>query len=96
MNESTSTALVPVSTGTKRDDGKGGSCGDRRSLLAGRSKWLLLAAALLAVAALVLGSSLLGVAALLPLLYLLPCLIMVGMCMRMHARSDGSNDSGRA
>lgn len=86
MNESTSTA-VPLSAETKAD-GKGSSCGGPRSLLAGRSKWVLIAAGLLAVAAVAAGSAVLGLAALLPLLYLLPCLVMVGMCMRMHAKSD--------
>lgn len=87
MNESTSTALVPLGGDTK-PDGKGGGCGGQRSLFAGRNKWFLIAAGLLALAALALGSAVLGLAALLPLLYILPCLVMVAMCMRMHGKSD--------
>jgi len=92
MNESTSTALVPLSADSSPSD-KGSGCGGQRSLLAGRNKWFLIAAALLAVAALALGSAVLGLAAILPLLYILPCLVMVVMCMRMHGKSNDSGSS---
>lgn len=92
MNDPTSTALVPLGEASSAGE-KAGGCGGQRSLLAGRNKWFLIAAALLAVAALAFGSAWLGLAALLPLLYILPCLVMVAMCMRMHGKSNDSGSS---
>lgn len=94
MNESNTTALVPISAAARTDE-KAGGCGGQRSLLAGRSKWFLVAAGLLAVAALVLGSAVLGFAAILPLLFILPCLVMAAMCMKGHGKA-GSSESGNA
>ena len=62
-------------------------------MLAGRNKWFLAAAGLLAVAALWLGSAMLGFAAILPLLFLLPCAVMMAMCMRGHGKGGASNDA---
>ena len=58
--------------------------------MATRTKWLLVAAAVLAVAGLAIGSSLLGFAAMLPLLYVLPCLAMLGMCMKGNGKGGAS------
>lgn len=90
MTRSTSTALVPVPVAKEpatRPDG----CGGHRRSAAGRTMWLVLAAVALAAAALALGSAWLGFAAILPLLYTLPCLLMVAMCMR-GMKSGGSGD----
>lgn len=61
-------------------------------MFAGRNKWFLVAAGLLAVAALALGSAVLGFAAILPLLYILPCAVMMAMCMKGHGKGGASND----
>ena len=61
-------------------------------MLGGRNKWFLAAAGLLAIAAVALGSIVLGFAAILPLLYILPCLVMMVMCMRGHGNGGTSND----
>ena len=55
-------------------------------MLGGRNKWFLAAAGLLAIAAVALGSTVLGFAAILPLLFILPCLVMMTMCMRGHGK----------
>ena len=66
----------------------------KRSLSTGRTKWFLAAAAVaLAAAGLALGSGLLAASALLPLLYVLPCLLMMGMCMKAHGKGGAPNDS---
>lgn len=62
-------------------------------MLSGRNKWFLAAAGLLAIAALALGSALLGFAAILPLLFILPCLAMMTMCMRGHGKGGAPNKS---
>lgn len=56
----------------------GGCCGSRQS---GRMKWFMFAAAVLLVIGLVTGSAIVGFAAVAPLLYVLPCLAMCGMCL---------------
>ena len=56
-----------------------------------RSKWLIAASVVLAVAAGVAGSLTLGVAILLPLLFLLPCLVMIAVCMRKKNTESGGS-----
>ena len=90
MTGSTSTALVPVGAmpePAQRDSG----CGGKRSAMAGRTKWLILAAVALAASGLALGSSVLGFAAMLPLLYTLPCLLMLAMCMKGSGKAGAAN-----
>ena len=90
MTGSTATALVPVRAmpePAKRESG----CGAKRSAMAGRTKWLILAAVALAAGGLALGSSVLGFAAILPLLYTLPCLLMVAMCMKGSGKGGSAN-----
>lgn len=61
-------------------------CGTRRAGVS--RKWLIGISLVLAVAAGVLGSLWFGIAAILPLLYLLPCLAMMGLCMKgMNGKS---------
>ncbi len=60
------------------------------TVLRGRSGLLILAAAL-AVAGLAGGWAWLGAAAVLPLLYTLPCTLMMAMCMKGHGGSAGNN-----
>lgn len=91
MNGSTSNALVPLPRDPKRDGTKA-SCAGKPSFFAGRNKWFLLGAGLLAIAALALGSAVLGLAAVLPLLYVLPCFLMMVMCMSGHGKRGTSND----
>lgn len=88
MNGSTSTALVPIPA-TAEPVKTASGC---RSF-SGRTKWIVIAASVLAMAGLALGSGLLSLAAILPLLYVLPCLLMMGMCMKSHAKGGPSNDS---
>ena len=90
MNASTSTGIAPVS-GAAQPEKRESGCGGKGSLIAGRNKWFLIVAVVLAVAGLVLGSSILGFAAILPLLYVLPCLFMAAMCMRGHGGGGTSN-----
>ena len=94
MEHSTTTAIAPVAAPAEPEKGTSG-CGGNRSLIAGRNKWLLIAASVLAVAGLALGSSLLGFAAILPLLFILPCLVMAVMCMKGHGKA-GTSESGTA
>ena len=91
MTGSTSTSIAEVATAGEPDRHASG-CGRKGSLIAGRRKWFLIGAVILAVAGLVLGSSILGFAAILPLLYILPCLFMAAMCMRGHGRGGTPND----
>lgn len=56
-----------------------GCCGSSQK--SGRMKWLMAAAAVLLAIGLVTGSAILGFAAVAPLLYVLPCLAMCGMCL---------------
>lgn len=93
MNGSTSTALVPIAPAAEPE--KSAGCGGKRSLLAGRVKWLVLAAAALAIAGLALGSGVLGLAAILPLLYVLPCLLMLAMCMKGHGKGSAPTTAMR-
>lgn len=79
MTSSTSAAPMPVPSGMA------GEASDRRSgcsRTGNRTKWLFAIAALLGLAGLAVGSIWLGFAAMLPLLYTLPCLLMLVMCMR--------------
>jgi len=90
MTGSTSTALVPVRAmpePAKRDRG----CGRKRSAIAGRTNSLILTAVALASGGLALGSSVLGFAAILPLLYTLPCLVMLAMCMKRNGNGGAAN-----
>lgn len=79
MRSSTSTALVPVAPPTATATSQG--CGGSGKGMTARSKWLLLSAAVLALAGVATGTAIFGFAAVLPLLYTLPCLIMVAICM---------------
>lgn len=90
MKTSTSTALVPVAPAQAADTMQG--CGRTGGAMSRRSKWLIFAAAALAIAGLVTGSVLFGFAAVLPLLYTLPCAIMVAMCMFGMNRGDGARN----
>ncbi len=56
------------------------------------AKWLLFGAAILTAAGLAFGSATLGVATFLPLLYTLPCLLMVAMCMRTTRKGTEPSD----
>lgn len=60
-----------------------------------KKKWLMAASIVLAVGAAVVGSVWLGWAAVLPLLYLLPCLAMLAMCLK-GMNGSGSERSGDA
>lgn len=92
MNEPASTALVPTaaSAGTQQT---ARACGQSGSLMSGRRKWFVVAAALIAAAAVAFGSAVLGFAAILPLLFLLPCLVMAAMCMKGHGNGNGATAS---
>lgn len=57
------------------------------------TKRLILASVVLALGAAVFGSVWFGVAAVLPLLYVVPCLIMMGMCMKMMRGTSDTNGS---
>ena len=78
MTMQTSTALVPV-TDSKAAETDNGCCGSGRR--GGRMKWVMGAAAALLAIGLVTGSAVFGFAAIAPLLYVLPCLAMCGMCL---------------
>ena len=80
-----SSAPVPSSTTSQET---GSNCGG--SGMGSRSKWLIAAIIVLALAVGVAGSLTLGVAILLPLLFLLPCLVMAAMCMRKNTGSGSS------
>ncbi len=60
-----------------------------------RMKWAWIAAAILAVAGVALGSIWLGFAALVPLLYTLPCLVMIAICMKGRGGNGPSPSSSR-
>ena len=90
MNGPTSTALVSARSRVEPEKTECG-CGSKRSPMAARTKWLLVAVAVLIVAGLALGSSLLGFAAMLPFLFVLPCLVMLGMCMKGSGSGGASN-----
>jgi hypothetical protein len=87
---SSSTALVPgilqegrereAQPSTKNESAQGGCASPAR--WSANKKRLIAASIVLAVGAAVLGSVWLGLAAVLPLLYLLPCLAMLAMCMK--------------
>lgn len=83
--------VAPAAEPQKRN----GGCGGKGPVSSVRSKWLLVAAIVLAVAGLALGSSILGFAAILPLLFILPCLVMAVMCKKGHGKG-GTSDSGNA
>lgn len=87
MNISLSTSGSPATRpGTLA---KHSGCGSQRS---GRSRWVLIAAAVaLVVIGLVAGSALFGFAAVLPLLYTLPCMLMLAMCLfgKRHSATPG-------
>lgn len=93
MNEMTSTSTVQLARAGEPNRSTRG-CGKGSLFFAGRKKWLLFGAMLLAAAGLVLGSSILGFAAILPLLYVLPCLLMAAMCMRGQGGGSTSNGDG--
>ena len=57
------------------------------------TKWLIIASVVLALGAAAFGSVWFGVAAVLPLLYVLPCLVMMGMCMKGMRRTSDTNGS---
>lgn len=78
MTTRTSTALVPVAE-FKAAETNNGCCGSGQK--SGHIKWLMGAAAALLVIGLVTGSAVFGFAAIAPLLYVLPCLVMCGMCL---------------
>lgn len=65
-------------------------CGSKVSA---KTKWLILTSVVLAMGAAVFGSVWFGIAAVLPLLYVLPCLIMMGMCMKMMRHTSDTNGS---
>ena len=92
MDGHTSTVLAPVSPAAKPAQAEAG-CGAKRSLFTGWTIWFLAAALALAAAGLALGSGFLAASALLPLLYVLPCLLMMGMCMKAHGKGGAPNDS---
>lgn len=65
-------------------------CGSK---VGAKTKWLILASVVLALGATVFGSVWFGIAAVLPLLYVLPCLVMMGMCMKGMRRTSDTNGS---
>ncbi len=74
--------------------GPDGRSADRcGSSVRARTKWLILAIVVLALGAAVFGSVWFGVAAVLPLLYVLPCLAMMAMCMKCMRRTSEPNGS---
>ena len=81
MTTQASTALGPVADSEAAETSRG-CCGTGQK--SSRMKWLMIAAAALLVIGLVTGSAVLGFAAIAPLLYLLPCLAMCGMCLFKH------------
>jgi len=88
-----STALVPVresrSLLVPRENLDGSGAVPKRGW--NRMTWVWMAAAALAILAAAVGSVWLGFAALLPLLYTLPCLLMLGVCMKnMGGTGSGS------
>lgn len=93
MHVSSSTALVPVGPKTNPAEAisakSSSGCGGSRKGLGNRRKWLMVVSIGLALVGVALGSVWFGFAAILPLLYLVPCLLMVMMCMR------GMNANGR-
>lgn len=81
MTTQTSKALVPVAD-TKVPAARQRCCESGRAN--SRTKWLMIAAAGLLVIGLVTGSAVLGFVAIAPLLYVLPCLAVCGMCLLKH------------
>lgn len=81
MTTQISTALVRVAD-SEAAETTGGCCAKGQTN--SRMKWLIVAAAAMLVIALVTGSAVLGFAAIAPLLYVLPCLAMCGMCLFKH------------
>lgn len=53
----------------------------------------MIAAVALAAIGLAIGSTLVGIAAVLPLLYTLPCLLMLAMCMFGQGQSSAPGDT---
>ena len=88
MDTSSSRALVHApSAGQTAKAETSGSCS---TAFGKRRKWLLALVAVLTAAGLILGSMWLGFAAILPFLYVLPCLLMLAICMRKGNSSQGS------
>ena len=88
MDTSSSRALVHApSAGQTAKAETSGSCS---TAFGKRRKWLLVLAVALAAGGLLLGSRWPGFTAILPFLYLLPCLLMLAMCMRKGNSSQGS------
>lgn len=77
-------------TEAQPDGSSGGKCGSKVSA---KTKWLILASVVLALGAAVFGSVWFGIAAVLPLLYVLPCLAMMAMCMKCMRRTSDTNGS---
>jgi hypothetical protein len=103
---SSSTAVVPWSPqqGGETLDGRqlqsaavtksGQGCGHCKGADSAKRKWLVVAGVALAIAAAVFGSIWFGFAAVLPLLYVLPCLAMLAMCMRGMKSTDSGELGG--
>ncbi len=96
MKTSSSMALVPV--GAKAVPARAElveveCCGSAGRSLSRRNKWLLAAAAALVTGGLAVGSKWLSLASILPLLYTLPCLLVVAMCMKMQGKGGGANNN---
>ena len=88
MDTNSSRALVhaPSSVQAARTE-TSGTCATG---LGKRRKWALALVAVLAAGGLLLGSMWPGFTAILPFLYVLPCLLMLAMCMRKGNSSQGS------
>lgn len=80
MQNQTST-VIPSETNIEAPRSGGGCCGGPKT---GRMKLLIASGVALLVLGLISGSAILGFAAIAPLLYVLPCLVMCGMCLFMH------------
>ncbi|MCG7363009.1 hypothetical protein MHZ93_17260 [Roseomonas sp. ACRSG] len=94
MNTSTPTRDLALSAPVPRDDDDRPSrlsavWAHAPAFLRGRGGLLILAAAI-AATGLLAGWAWLGAAAVLPLLYTLPCAVMMALCMKGHGGSDGS------
>lgn len=102
---SSSTAIVPWSPPQPDQPLDGGQlqtagvtksgqgCGHCKEGGSAKRKWLVAGGVAFAIAAAVFGSIWFGFAAMLPLLYVLPCLAMLAMCMK-GMKSTGSGESG--
>lgn len=62
--------------------GRSGCCGSAQK--SSGMKWLMVAVGALLFVGLATGSTMFGFAAIAPLLYVLPCLAMCGMCLFKH------------